>query len=559
VRRLDIILDKIALNKKSHFWLFLLVLLILSSAMTYFYMPFCPGHDSYFHFRRLQALMDGLNNPYLIYLDYSAIDGYGYFTKAFYSDFILIPFALIGNITGLGIAYQFMLFTMTVLCGIFTYTAVNRIYGNSYAAAISALLYTFAIYRLLDLYHRGALGEALSFTFVPVVFLGLYEIIRGDYWKWYVITTGFSLMILTHVLSSALMFITVVILLAVYCKPLRNEPVRIGYLFLAGLVTLPVVAYYLFPMLEQMAANTYYYQVSPLTSIEENILGTYAIVRGLFSGIVYPVRAFIPGTGLILTCAVALRLFVRGKSGQLRSADIGVAIGFFYIFASSFLFPWSVFPFNKFEIIQMPWRLYEFSCFFFAVAGGYYLSQLLKSSEKRLFAAGILVLGITMIMMLNDSKMYHDVRCSLGILKESTLENNYHLIGLEYLPEKVPSVGYPAERGDSVKGLNAETQIAGYKKTREVTSFDVNINSADSIELPLIYYKGYAATLNGKEMPVSESEHGLVQVAVDRSGRVEAWYKGTMIQKSGYLITIAGITGLCVYIFLQYRNRKKRR
>lgn len=176
--------NKIAANKRVHFWLFFAVLLFLSFLMVYFYQPLCPGQDFFFHYRRLQALMDGLKtSPYLIYLDYDALDGYGYFTKAFYSDFVLIPFALIGNLTSLSFAYQFMLFLMTVLCGVFTYITVNHIYKKPFAAAIAALLYTFAVYRLLDMYHRAALGETLTFTFIPIVFLGLYHIIKGDYKK----------------------------------------------------------------------------------------------------------------------------------------------------------------------------------------------------------------------------------------------------------------------------------------------------------------------------------------------------------------------------------------
>ncbi len=255
------LLDKIAANKKSHFWLFFIVLVLLTLIMMYFYQPLCPGQDFFFHYRRLQALMDGLKtSPFLIYIDYNAIDGYGYLTKAFYPDFVLIPFAFIGNITSLEFAWQSMLFVMTVLCGVFTYKTVSIIYKNTFAASIAALLYTFALYRLLDMYHRAALAEALSFTFIPLVFLGLYYILNADYRKWYVLTIGFSLMIFTHLISSVLMLVTIVIFLLIYYKSLIREPKRFLYLLIAGIATLIVTAYYIYPMLEQMSADTFYYQ-----------------------------------------------------------------------------------------------------------------------------------------------------------------------------------------------------------------------------------------------------------------------------------------------------------
>lgn len=554
MKQLNYIPDRIAASKNMQHCLFFVVLILLSAAMVYLYSPFCPGHDSYFHFRRMEALMDGLNNPYLIYLDYTAIEGYGYFTKAFYPDFLLIPFAWLGNVVGVDTALQSILFVMTVLCGIFTYISVNRIYKNRYAAAVSALLYTFCLYRLLDIYHRGALGEAMSFTFIPLAFLGLYEIMKGDYKKWYIFTIAFSLLLFTHAIASLLMFITAVIIMLIYYKSFVRQPKRLLYLFLSGVVTLPIISYYLLPMLEQMASNTFYYQTASLTSLSENRLSNYSIIKGFFNGFVYPMQAFTPGVGLILTCGIALRLFVYKKSAELKSVDMGVCIGLFFIFATSFFFPWEVFPFSKLEIIQMPWRLLQFTSYFFAVAGGYYLSQI-GISKTRLFVAASIMIIVTTVMMVNDSKLYHDTRCSLGIEREYLAENNYHLIGLEYLPSKIPSLEYMVERGQKVIA-DTGSQIADAKRDKNITYFDVNTDRATVLELPLVYYKGYKAELNGQETSVSESENGLVQISVDKPGRVEVYYAGTTVQKVSFVLTILSIIGLIVFIVLQNRAIK---
>ncbi len=552
----DSVLNKIASDKRSQFLIFFIVLIAMSAAMVYIYLPFCPGHDSYFHFGRLQSLMDAFGEGrFFIYPDYSVMEGYGYFTRAFYPDFILIPFAFIGNLTSLEFAYHFMIFTLTVLCGVFTYLMISRIYASRYAAAIGALLFTFAMYRILDIYHRGAIAEATSFTFVPLVFWGAYEIVKGDYRKWYILTIGFSLLVLTHALSSILLFITLLIVLAIYCKSLIKEPKRIKYLILSGLVTLPVVGYYFFPMIEQMLINTYYYDVNPLTSIKDNILGTYSVIWGMFYGVVYPGRGFTPGTGLVLTCAIILRLFVYEKSALLKSVDAGVIIGLVYIFASSYLFPWDIFPFNKLSLIQMPWRLYEFSSFFFAVAGGYYLSRILKSNTRR-FLAGGMICSLLLLVIINDAKLYHDVRSTVGIVKEKSAGNNYHLIGIEYLPEKIPSVKYIAQRGDSIK-TSGGAHIYNYTKKDDVISLNVEANGSSTLELPLIYYKGYKAELNNAEIPVSESDNGLVQIAVNQSGQVKIYYGGTVLQKVSWFISLISALGLCVYIFLFIRKSKK--
>lgn len=328
----DNCLNKIAQAKRSHFWIFFAVLLVLTCFMIYSH-PTPVGHDFSFHRMRFDALIEALKDGrYPIYLDYMAVNGYGYLTNVFYCDLLLLPFALVGIYTNTLFAYQTMLFTMTILTGIITYYSVNKIFKNSSVAFISAVLYTFAYYRLLDMYTRAALGETLSFTFVPLVFLGLYYIIKGDYKKWYVIAIGFSLMIFSHVISSVLMFMTVMIILIICYKPLLKEPKRLLYLCLAGAVTLIIVAYYLYPMIEQTLSDTFYYEIKPITGFENNTKGPYQIILGLFVGIMYQNDIFLPGIGIILIWSISIRIFLRKKSIKLKVVDIGVIIGLFFIF-----------------------------------------------------------------------------------------------------------------------------------------------------------------------------------------------------------------------------------
>ena len=557
MKQIDNLLDSVAANKKSHIWLFLFVLLVLSLLMIYFYSPLRPGQDFFFHYRRLQALMDGIKtSPYLIYLDYGTMNGYGYFTKAFYPDLVLIPFAVIGNLTSLKFAYLFMIFSMTVLCGIFTYVAVNKVYKNSFMASISALLYTFAFYRLLDIYHRAAIGEALTFTFLPIAFLGLYYIIKGDYKKWYIFTIGFSLMIFTHLISSVLMAVVTIIIILIYYKSFVNEPKRFYYLLLSGGITLLIVSYYFLPMIEQMASNTFYYESRNLTvRTQDSAFKMNWIVWGLFSGIVQARQIFIPGTGLLLTIAICLRLFVYGKSKELKSVDTLAILGIAFVLASSSFFPWSIFPFNKLNFIQLPWRLFEFSTFFFAIAGGYYLSQAFKS-RKRLFVAGGIVFLSTVLVMVNDAKLYHEVRSMRHINQPADADDRYHMGGIEYIPDRVPSVDYIRNRGNKVETNKENINVSEINKENDTISFNIQTTDATVVELPFIYYKGYTALLNGKEIPVSESENGLVQLSVNESASVKVFYGGTIVQKVSWYITIVSIFVLCVYIFVQRKRER---
>ncbi len=547
-------IDKIASRKNIHFWMFFAVLLILSILMTYSY-PIQPGHDFHFHYTRFNALIEALNDgrfPY--YIDYTAANGYGYFTSAFYCDLILVPFAFIGTFTNTIFAYQSMLFVMTIFTGIFMYISVNKIYNSSYAASVSGILYAFAYYRLLDIYRRGALGESLSFTFVPVIFLGLYHIIKGDYRKWYILALGFTGIIFCHVISSVLMFITAIIILLIYIKPLIREPKRIIYLCLSGLVTLALIAYYLYPLVEQMLSNTFYYQTKAVISDIDAQKQVYEIIRGLFSGIIYHTKIFIPGTGVILTILICLRFFIRKKSKALQSIDIGLLIGLFYIFASSVYFPWHIFPFNKLGFIQLPWRLYEFSTFFFALAGGYYFSLILESNLKK-FLGMIFLMLLTVFMIVGESKNYRSVT-TMRVDLEPTIGMDYHLGMMEYLPQRIPSPWYIELRGNNIYHNDNNTRISNLKKEKGITSLDVNVTNRDILELPLTYYKGYTASLNGKEISTNQSYHGLLEIPVNESGTIKVIYSGTFTQKVSPYITLISIITLCLFVLISNRRKK---
>lgn len=556
-------MNRLTENRKYHFPGFLAVLLLLSILTAYAYgSQLIGGDDFFFHNARFEALMNGLRDgTFPSYIDYNGLYGYGYLVKPFYSDFILIPFAAIANLTGKAFAYQFLLFSMTFLCGLFMYIFVKKVYKSQFAASASAILYAFSLYRLFDLYHRAAWGEAFSFTFLPIVFLGLYYIIQGDYKKWYVITIGFSLMIFTHVLSSLLLFGTICIVLIIYWKNLYKEPKRLYYLVLAGVVTVIITSYYLLPFFEQLASNEFYFQRfrHSAYATDQATRNFAEIIQALFAGI--EIKQWGSPIGLLIVIPLLIRCLLwkkEYKTKQLKSIDTGVLIGIMYIILASSLIPWDKFPLYYFSIIQFPWRLYEFTTFFFALAAGYYLYLICKTATIKLIVLSLLIV-LSAGVIIVDANIYKEFKLSSRADRPDFNEKTHYIIaGMEYYPSRLP---YPhpfiKERKDSVISQTKGTEVSGFVRNNFKIEFDIEAAGQDSLELPLLYYKGYTALLNKKETPATESKHGLVQVPVDQSGRVEAYYKGTLIQKISLYITILSIFVLCIYIFIQKRRNQK--
>ncbi|MDR1090758.1 MAG: hypothetical protein LBL79_06750 [Prevotella sp.] len=557
MRQFNLITDKIAANKKSHFRLFFGLLLVLSMVMMFLYSPIEGGHDFYYHMRRMNALTDSLRNgTYPIYLDYGGMNGYGYLSKIFYCDFLLLPFGYIGIFTDAVFAYKCLIFTVTMLCGILTYHTVKVICKSSFAAAVASLTYTFAIYRLIDVFQRAALGESISFTFIPIAFLGIYYLLRGDYRKWYVLAIGFSLLVFTHVIATFLMFLTMVIILAVNAKKLIRNPKIFFCMGLAGVATLIVTAYYIYPFLEQAGSSTFYFRTRTNDGLfYGSAMPIGDIMGGMLSAFPSPDKPYLPRMGLLLTLVILLRVFLLKKLPRLTHVDIGVLIGLLFILSVSFRFPWHVFPFNQLTFIQFPWRFYEFSTYFFAVAGGYYLLLLIKTDRGKILALAVIA-GYTLILLITDSKNFKINAAATGMSEQTGMANNYNMGGLEYFPAKVPSLEYVVERGDSIKTIYEDTRVTNFERNEGITSFDVEILHPEKPELPIFYYKGYEAELNGKVIPLEESDNGLIRIPVGQSGSVKVYYKGTIVQKVSWYITNVSIFALCIYIFV--RKKKKR-
>ena len=64
------------------------------------------------------------------------------------------------------------------------YCFVNKLTKSKQVGTLAAILYILMPYHLNDMYIRNALGEFLSYIFIPLVFLGLYKIFQKEKGIW---------------------------------------------------------------------------------------------------------------------------------------------------------------------------------------------------------------------------------------------------------------------------------------------------------------------------------------------------------------------------------------
>lgn len=550
--------EHIISDKNGHF-LYFSSILILLLVLCFIFFPIRPGHDYLFHIRRFSVLIDAISKgDFFIYLDYGTLEQYGYFTKGFYPDLTLMPFALIGTFTGPFVAYEIMIYTMAFLCGVFTYQATKRVFHSSAISFVSAILFTFSYYKLVDTYLRAALGETLAFTFIPLIFWGLYEIIKGNHRKWYILTIGMSLTILSHVISSIIVCIPILLIVIFSYKHFIKSHIRFYSLLLSVGATILVTAYFIFPLLELISSDTFYYQVYMWNHATGHEF--YRIIWDMLNGILPTIKSkFMVGCGIVITWIIGLRLFITQKSELLKKADSLLIIGLICLFIMSPLYPWNTFPFSILNIIQFSWRLYLIISFFFAVGGSIYLYIALKTDLRRVKIGIPLVIILTAIMIVSSGQDYQNtIHASDTNETTASFKNRYVLYGGEYLPAKVPQdpADFVHSRLDSIGRNNPNTVVSALNRERNLLKLNVNVSSPDTLELPLIHYIGYKATINGIETQISESDNGLINVTVSEPADIEVYYAGTSTQKISWGVTLISILGLCIYILLVNKGRK---
>lgn len=151
--------------------------------------------------------------------------GYGYPLFSYYSPlayYVAEAFHLLG--AGLTDAIKITYGLATVLSGLTMYGFARRLFGRG-AGLLSAVIYLFLPYHLLDLYVRCSFAEYFAFVFLPLVFWAFAQLLDAPSLRGIGLAAlAYAGLILTHNAT----FLVVTPLLAVYCLFLLGRHMIIG-------------------------------------------------------------------------------------------------------------------------------------------------------------------------------------------------------------------------------------------------------------------------------------------------------------------------------------------
>jgi len=521
------------INKKQ-IVIFLIIISILSALPLFFTNTLKYGHDLDFHLARIISISNELKVGNIfssIYPNY--LYGYGYANGLFYPDiFLYIPAIL--NTLGIDIftSYKIFIIIINLLTTFSMYYVIKKITKNDFSAIITSLIYAFSSYRLVDLFERSALGEVISFIFIPLVILGIYYIIYDDYKKWHILTIGMTGLILSHLISVYIIVILLVILCLINIKRLLKEKERILAIIKAAFITILVTSFFIFPMFEQMLKGDFkFHHMEDFNNMQNRSVPFLY----LFLNIPNNLKPWIPsGIGLIFIIAIIYKFVKKPKLTPF--ANICFYLGLIFLFLSSNLFPWQFFEFLN--MIQFPWRFYLIVILLLTI----FISFLVKNikNKKMVF---IITLFLSLISLFTHS--YN------SITKSDIKEVYYHIANGEYLPYGVSSEDI--KKRSNIITSNNDISV----EFKRDNTFIINItnNNYDNtfLELPLLYYDGYVALSNNKNLNVLKSDNGYLKVLINdlNNETINVYYKGTTIRNISRYISLITVIIIMSYFVIK--------
>lgn len=494
----------------------------------------------------------GNNN---IILDFTNKFGYSWnFFYGAFSTYLIIILSLIFNSFNVG--FKFVLCLIILFAGLFMYKIISEMLENNDVALLTSIVYMISPYFFTDIYVRHAIGESLAFVFMPMVFLGLYNLFNTQKKHYYLIFGAVGL-ILSHNISTVLVAIISIIYCLVNIKNIFSTRVKKG-LIIDILFILLLTSVYWMPFLECKFFTDYQVYENGAMASRESFFSHRLKLKDLFitgNDTIFVFEIGLPMLMMLVFSVMTLKKIESNKKEYLFFLISGIVS----CWMTTKYFPWKIFS-DKFFIIQFPWRLLIISSFCFAIVCGINMFILIKSFNIKD------VLIISLICMIYIASRFYVIQYSDNVPKienydipKVTGQNNEWLPGmgrLEYLPTKAYNNSfYIATRNENILVLDGQCNIEIIEKNGCHMSSKILTESENAkIELPYIYYPGYEVRLDGIIQNTYETENGFLGCTLEKneSGNLEVEYTGTKIMFFSKIISSISFIVFLIYVWKKH-------
>lgn len=571
MKNIYLTMQKILKSKYIGYILIFILTVVIMAPM--FTVDLTQNNDAKIHLARILSIDSVIKEgvfPPIIDIDY--MNGFGYALNLFYGPLTTyIPIILFNIFGTTGLALKIFTCITVFLSGITMYKFVFNVTERKSIATISALIYISAPYKLSNIYARGAVGEYTAFIFIPLVFDGIYNIVnnkKNDFW----LCIGIVGLVLSHTITTIYTALFAILFLILNIEKLKKLEI-FKKLIINVAIAFLICCFYAIPLLEHTFGGDYViYNSDYMYTNGTDVYGTAIGFNDFFSNEFgnQDVR-FSLGIATIFLTLLGIVCFKKIKKEYKSIYLIFAFLAFMALWMTTKYFPWFSMP-NFFGVIQFAWRNLGFFAFFIVLICGInavtFAEQLIKNETMKdtfLFAVVITICTFAGLGVMRN--------WNIGDLKNEAEFDKYNLaidrvyvysINREYLPTNAfINLDYIDNREDKTYILNGNATITQEEKNGlEDTISLENITENTKLELPYIFYLGYDVQVyynNGEYEKVDtfESENGFLTIKLNSSdlATVKVEYKGTVIEKISYIVSVIGVIILFIYIKFSIEDR----
>jgi len=485
--------------------------------------------------------------------------GYSYPLFNFY---YVLPFyigalfyALFGSLTA---SFE-SVFVLSAVLSVFGMYLFLREFFDKLPSFVGSLLFLYTPYRAVQIYVRGAMGEALALSILPFVFwAGAKLIKKPNAVNVSILALTLSVFLLSHNylwLLSAVWIVLFIVCILVFEK----EKIKIiKNLALSVVLGLGMSFYWWFPAFFEyhlVSSVTPFLMEDHFPFIKQLIIPSWghgASVWGPTDEMSFQIGIV---NLVVIASVLGILLFVRKlfKNKRVLFITLWAILGFFvsvFFMNIRSLFLWKILPFYQF--IQFPWRLLFLTTFFTSVLAAVIVHILPKKFTK---ITGLLFIGASLVLTTQYFRPSKIVFKGDDVYLQRFFESRNYSEDYLLLPKWVD------ERPSDPPLLKFEAGDAVISDIKKITPVfyqaEIDAGKPTTISFNTYYFPGWFAKIDGKISEIKPGKpYGQIELNVPEGNhKVEFYWKETNLRKISDYISLLSL--LFIGFLVRSRRVKK--
>lgn len=557
------------MERKYKIWLLLVHLAVILVSFPLFSSELFWGADAPPHVMRLDGVRDALLEHQLPAMIFPRVDnGYGLLGHMYPNMFLYIPAVLRILRASVPFTMNLLYLSINIITAVTAYLAAAVFFEEKDQIYLFVILYIMLPYRLVNIYTRADLGEALAMCFVPLFFAGLYDCIGETEKKHCIrsicyITLGMSGIINSHVLSTAMMVAVAVIYALIFIRYILNKESVMIILFSVIWTALLNIGY-IIPFIKM-----YLFGLN-ISHVTEEVLftGKYRlwellVIHDFSEGTAWGGISIIGDVGVIVLIIGIAKLFREERKRIDYFMIVSGILSILLLLGTISEFPWD--NLISIGIIRSVASILEYSFRVMLIAAPlltlvtvHFSYKIVNSAGgRKLVSPGLLLIACICILpgIIGEIKADPYINRLTGGASRVMLR--------EYLPDGVEDGVFNETR---LYWSSENLIIENYEKKGVRVDFDYYTlsDSNEWIEPPVLYYPGYCAKayIGGDakhRLGVSQGDEFRVKIDIPAQlsgSHVRLYYGGIWYFYIGYAISFISII---IFTWIMVRKSRSER